>query len=295
MNASSKPVTVLSASILIICCFILSASAQIVDHVDWAKFLTRHDLVWNRMPDRFENAAYTGNGLLGAMIFSTDNGEALKWQMGRSDVNFKRARIPIGDFVLKPTGKIQNFTMRVDLWNAEARGTIKTDLGEIQFRSFTHSIEMVQVFETVATGKEKPTWSWEPGLAVNPRSLYRVKNPVLTDDQKNALPVRSKEGEVEVCFQALKPAGGHATAWKSVDEGNGKSVLYVGIGFSKQEPAARAEAVAAVNKGAAVGLERLAQTHRSWWHQFWPEGFVTIPDTRLESFYYIQMSLLQKS
>jgi hypothetical protein len=93
--------------------------AQVADEVDWPAFLSRHDMVWERLPDRFENAAFTGNGQLGAMFFTTDAGRALKWQIGRSDVAFNRSRIPIGDLVLTPQGKILGGEMRLDLWNAE--------------------------------------------------------------------------------------------------------------------------------------------------------------------------------
>ena len=264
-----------------------TASAQMEDKVDWPQFLARQDLLWNRLPDRFESAAFLGNGQLGSMIFSADNGRKIKWQMGRSDVHFATSRIPIGDLVLEPAGEIQTCTMRLDLWNAEARGTVKTDKGEIQFRSFTHSDQMVQVFEVTTSGQEKAAWSWAPGLAANPRKIY--KNEPLAPEDQNVPPVRTSEGDIQVSFQPLKPAGGHATAWKIVEEGKGKSVVYASVGFSTQEAAAGAEAVEAVKKGAATGLETLTQTHRAWWHRFWPEGFVTFPDPRLESFYYIQM------
>jgi hypothetical protein len=47
--------------------------------------------------------------------------------------------------------------------------------------------------------------------------------------------------------------------------------------------------VNAVKKAVATGVPSLAESHRAWWHRFWPEGFVSVPDTRIESFYYIQM------
>ena len=262
-------------------------NAGVVDKVDWPGFLLRHDLVWKRLPERFESAAYTGNGQLGAMIFTGDKGQSLKWQMGRSDVAFQTSRIPIGDLVLKPAGKILSGEMRLDLWNAEARGRIETDKGEIQFRSFTHSDQMVNVFEVTATGGEKAGWEWQPGLATNPRKLY--KKEALAPEDQNAPPVRSREGDVEISFQPLKPGGGHATAWKIVAAGKGKSVVYASVGFAREEAAAKSEAVAAVKQAANAGLAALAESHRGWWHKFWPEGFVSIPDTRLESFYYIQM------
>lgn len=262
-------------------------SAQVVDKVDWKPFLARHDLVWKRLPDRFENAAFTGNGQLGSMLFSTAKGQALKWQMGRSEVAFGTSRIPIGDLVLTPRGKILGGEMRLDLWHAEVRGTLKTDQGEIEFRAFTHSDQMINVCETIAHGGERAAWSWEPGPAIEPRKLFRKE--VITDNDRNDPPVAGRVGPVNLSYQPLKPAGGHATAWQVVEAANGRSTVYASVGFANQEAAARSEALAAVGKALATGVPALIASHRAWWHAFWPEGFVSIPDTRLESFYYIQM------
>jgi hypothetical protein len=50
-------------------------SAQVIDRIDRKSFLARHDMVWKHLPDRFENAAFTGNGHLGAMVYTTHIGE----------------------------------------------------------------------------------------------------------------------------------------------------------------------------------------------------------------------------
>jgi hypothetical protein len=260
---------------------------QVNDKTDWKSFLSRHDMVWDRLPDRFENAAFTGNGQLGAMVFTTDKGRSLKWQMGRSDVNFWNSRIPVGDLILKPEGAILSGEMRMDLWNAEVRGYLKTDKGEIEFRTFTHTDQMVNVFETIAKGGEKATWTWSPGLASDVRKIHRKET--LTEKDTNAPPQQGTDGDITYSFQPLKSGGGHTTAWKIVHSGNGSSVVYSSVGFSKQESASKSEALDAVKKANLTGMPLLATTHRAGWHGFWPEGFVSIPDTRIESFYYIQM------
>src|SRR6266545_1827144 len=42
---------------------------------------------------------------------------------------------------------------------------------------------------------------------------------------------------------------------------------------------------------AATGqtLDQLTTDHRSWWHAFYPKSFLTLGDTRLQSFYWIQL------
>lgn len=282
-----KRLLTLLAALLLCPLSALPAAPSITDRVEWAEFLGRQDMVWNGFPRQWAEGAFLGNGQLGAMILRDGDQSTVHWIMGRSDVAFHSFRIPIGTLELKLAGKWKGGTMRVDLWNAEARGVLKTEAGEVQFRSFTHADQMVQVIEVNPTGSETIAWDWTPGLAVNTRKLARREK--LTADDQNEPPVRSAEGDIQVSFQPLKPAGGHATAWVTVPS-QGGSVTYVSVGYSdKDADAARAEAVAAVKKAAAAGVDSLTKTHRAWWHAFWPESFLSIPDARLESFYWIQI------
>jgi len=50
--------------------------AELKNDVDWEKFLARHDLVWNKLPAKWGEGAFTGNGLLGLMMYLTDDGKA---------------------------------------------------------------------------------------------------------------------------------------------------------------------------------------------------------------------------
>jgi len=222
---------------------------------DWPVFMARQDLVWDRLPDRFESAAFTGNELLGAMVFTGDDGQSIKWQQGRTDVEFM-GRISIGYLVLTPVGKFLCLDMRLDLWNAEGRGTIKTDRGEIQFRTFTHSDEMVEVFETTAFGGEQARWSWAPGLSANARKVYK-KEALLPEDQ-NAPPVRSRDGEIELGFRPLRNGCGHATVWQMIDAGSGETVVYASVGYAPQEAVAKSGAITAVQSAVGAGLASLA-------------------------------------
>jgi hypothetical protein len=109
---------------------------QIKVNVDWPQFMGRHDLTWDAMPDNFDYGAFLGNGMLGTTIYQ-DGPNRLRWEMGRSDVTEHRrdnARLPIGGLILTTVGTIQSGTMRMDLWNAEVRGTVRTDKGNITFR-----------------------------------------------------------------------------------------------------------------------------------------------------------------
>ncbi len=60
------------------------AAAKDRGAIDWPAFLARHDLVWKRLPTRWEEGPFLGNGLIGAVMYAPDG--TLSWQLGRSDL-----------------------------------------------------------------------------------------------------------------------------------------------------------------------------------------------------------------
>jgi hypothetical protein len=51
---------------------------------------------------------------------------------------------------------------------------------------------------------------------------------------------------------------------------------------------AKNEVAELVTRLAAADPQVLLKSHRDWWHAFYPENFISIPDQKLESFYWIQ-------
>lgn len=264
------------------------AHGQMIDKIDWPGFMARHDMVWNRVPEDWNHGAFQGNGQLGANIYA-EGDNTVAWHIGRTDVVYGDARIPIGNLVLHTVGKIQSCTMRLGLWNAQITGTVTTDAGSIQFRSFTHSDQMVQVIQLAATGGESQyKFDWAPGQAADPRSV--MKHEPIPPDKVNPDPVLSDDGDVHLCSQGLKTGGGDVTAWKQVTLPNQQTMVLLAVGYSTQSlDTAKSEAENDLTKAQTTGLANLLATHRQWWHNYYPESFVSFPDTRLESFYWIQM------
>jgi hypothetical protein len=270
-------------AVLLLCGTVLGADI-VQDKIDWPAFLGRHDPTWNMLPPKWDSGAFLGNGLMGAMIYAPETGPGLRWHIGRSDVTYRGNRIPIGDLVLKPAGKIQSSTMRLDLWNAEASGTLTTDRGTLAWKSFTHAENLVQVIEVQATGGEQNyAFVWNGGLAANPRSVHKKEK--IPANEVNPPPMASRDGAFNVSVQALKDEGEHAVVWGNV----GPSTVLLSVGYGKVKGAAAEEAGAAVKAALAAGAETLRASHRAWWHAYWPASFVSIPDTRLEGFYWMQM------
>src|SRR5581483_11200642 len=100
----SRPTYVRAAGLcLFLCLFTQCFAADVENKVDWEKFLARHDLLYSRPPEKWGEGAFTGNGLLGANVYLTDDKSALRFRIGRTDVMVNQNyRVPIGDLVLHP-------------------------------------------------------------------------------------------------------------------------------------------------------------------------------------------------
>ena len=55
-------------------------------NIDWKDFLSRHDMLWKRLPANWQEAPWTGNGMLGSMSWVEE--DALRLQVFRGDVIF---------------------------------------------------------------------------------------------------------------------------------------------------------------------------------------------------------------
>src|SRR5690348_9325159 len=73
--AMTKATYVRRVGLLIVALLIapILRAADVQNKVDWPKFLSRHDLIFNRPPEKWGEGAFTGNGLLGAMVYLTDD------------------------------------------------------------------------------------------------------------------------------------------------------------------------------------------------------------------------------
>lgn len=283
--------------------------------VDWPEFLSRHDLVWEQLPNHWNEGPFLGNGQLGIVAYTNTTNNRFDFHLGRADVTDHRGapdgktsrgipgrsvmwdfpRLDIGRIALFPAGRIKDGDMRLDLWNAEATGRIVTDLGEIKLRIVTLRDRMVHAIEISSTektpdGKPAP-WRWEflPGNPATPRiQVFPDSNK---DYVTNPNPEVTRLDGVDVCVQPLLEGGDYATAWLEKKSPDGRSgTLFVST--ANEVPASGRSAIVAVadvKSAAATGLPGLTDAHRAWWHTFYPRSFLTIPDPRMEAFYWIQL------
>lgn len=280
--------------------------------IDWSSFLSRHDLLWKTRPMSWDEGVFLGNGMLGVMIYGEEHKlkrNVLRFVLGRCDVIATRedgkafpVRVPIGELELKLDGWIyQPCEIRLDLWQAEMRALITTTKGEVKLRAFTHALSPVLCVEMEADwGERGAQFEWYSYPEVD--HIFKNADGInltqyIPDIAVEHLSVR----DTSLGIQSYGQDEGCTTAWKvikrdSVDEKDSPEqiwerqvcLLTVLNGVTEQ---VRENAVAELD---AVPLTDTLwtswiETHRQWWHDYYPASFISIPDTPLESFYWIQM------
>jgi hypothetical protein len=288
------------------------ALAAVKVDVNWETFLARHDLVWTEAPRAWHDGPFLGNGMLGSMVHQMDD-HTLRISLGRADMEdhqlegtsfIKQSRLPNGYFTVKTVGKITGFDGRLDLYNAEARIQVKTEKGTIELRGLVHSDDMVIFYEFLPTAGEKDfQLDFMPLKAMSPARLQAelavkeqgdkapssrigwAKSPYKYNPEPELMTVDG----CSVSKQPLTCGGENGTAWIIKEGSKGSKKLFISIEHSYPEATATADAVAHLKAIENEPLEPFVSRHRKWWHDYYPQSFISIDDTRMESFYWIQV------
>lgn len=280
------------------------------DKIDWPGFMRQHDMTFDKLPGSWTEAPHFGNAMVGSMLYQV--GDTIRLQIFRADVHdhrddmwgwtaYSRPRFQLGYFSLRPAGKLTGCRWRKDLWNAELTGTITTDRGEIQIRHFVHAEDMAIVTELTPTaGEQGCNWTWHPAEAKTSRSGYpTIESQIvgfakqygaqyagkLKVYQPNPAGRRETSGGISMWVQDLLAGGQYATAWSEQTRGDTRT-HFVSIANSYPETNAAVTAKADVARFLKNDRSLWMQTHRDWWHAYYPRSFVTIPDKSLEALYW---------
>ncbi|MCD7438421.1 Tat pathway signal sequence domain protein [Streptomyces lincolnensis] len=258
------------------------------DEQAWARFLRAQDLVWTRLPTRWYEGPFLGDGLLGSMIYQEPGTDRIRFTVQHGRVQDHRpefgsgwgtARLPVGHLTLEPAGTITAVDWRLSLWNAELTGTITTTAGTLTLAALIH--DEVLAVRVRAQGDERATWTFHPAEAISPRSLSEAPpagytpNPPWTS--------RTSADGTELVLQPLTGGGQTATAHRRTGDD-----LLLSVGHSFPSDTA-AEAAALRNLRRGTSYTALRRPHTRWWHAFYPKSFVSFPDQRLQSFHWIQL------
>ncbi|MFD5751348.1 Tat pathway signal sequence domain protein [Streptomyces sp. NPDC127033] len=254
---------------------------------DWADFLRRQDLVWSRLPALWHEGPFLGDGLLGSMVYQEPDANKIRFTVQHGRVQDHRpafgsgwgtCRLPVGHLTLDPVGTITAVDWRLSLWNAELSGTVTTSSGTLTLTAFIH--DEILVARVRASGGERVSWTFHPEEAMSPRQIQEdppanyVPNPAWTT---------RTTGGVKQVLQPLVGGGQTATAYRQTGD-----VLLLSVGHSfPSESEAATVSLRKIQRAEAYGTLRDRNTR--WWHDFYRKSFVSLPDERLQSFYWIQL------
>jgi hypothetical protein len=278
---------------------------------DWPAFMAKQDMRFDRLPRSWTQAPHFGNASIGSMLYQTaDN--VLRLQVFRADVQdhrddsfgwpaYSRPRLGIGHFELQTVGKLTGCQWRKDLWNAELTGTITTDRGTIAIRHFVHADDMAIVTElTPSEGEKACDWTWHALPAKPSRDEYPTKQEQVAGFAKKYGPQYAdtlklyqanpdgrleKRGDTSVWIQDLLAGGQYATAWTETEKRGTRTQL---VTIANSYPAATAAntAVADLARFKKSDATAWQKAHRDWWHGYFQQSFITIPDPQLEALYW---------
>lgn len=259
--------------------------------INWSSFLSRSDLVWQRLPDDWSRGAFTGNGVMGAMTY-IDKG-VISWELGRVDVADRQdspypmtasPRLPIG-FLRWQGCPAPSGDLRLDLWNAELRGEISSETARpTKMRSWVHAT-MPLIGIEVQRGGCEGQFEIDPAEAKTsePQDSKRARairpNPIVE---------RFAKGARKYVVQTLSNGGAYATVSETIELAAAR-VVFVTIQVSQTRDDVIKLADRALSHAGRTGFDSLTLSHRIWWHGYYPSSFVALPDAQLESFYWIQM------
>lgn len=251
------------------------------------------------------------------MLYFDLERNALRLQVFRVDVQdhrdntqgwsaYSRPRLMIGSFYLTFDDKITGCDWRLNLHDATLRGVIHTAGGDVDIEHYVHARDMVMQTRIDNRGLSGPRakWTWEPEKAATTRPGYprtpaereafiakygEVYRDTLEPFESNPEVRIERWSRGEVSIQDLLVGGQYAVAWCDRPYGNSAQDFIVSIEKTFPEREAAEGAKANIQKVWDGPFGGDFESHSKWWSDYYPASFVSIPDARLESFYWHQM------
>lgn len=238
-----------------------------------------------------------GNGLVGATVKS--DGRSLCLQIDRQDAWGEQydkrrhgkpgdasgtvQRYVFGNVIITPKAAIVDSFTRLDLWNATAHVEVTTGLGRIRMRMFIPPRADAVVVHARGTGGEAELdVRYRPhDHSVHSRSWRREY------DTGEGAKYRRLDG-VDVCVQPNDFRGERAVAWASTADADVGRWVVAAPSFARSTSGvAGPAAVALVQAVRDADPHKLESEHRKHWHELYRRHFLSIPDKRLETIYWL--------
>lgn len=269
--------------------------------IDWRAFLEQFEMRWNRLPRTWTEAPFLGNGEQGTLMYQLGPRE-IRFDVGCSAAHdhrpfeeddlgekhvevLNRGRHTIGSLRLRLPADVDSGEARVSLWDAEATGAIRSEGGKVQWKSLVHAKQPVIFLEWKSTGDLTGTrCEFRPERAKNPRAIRAKSERLPPHAEPNLVSV---DDGIRASVQNLVAGGQTAVAWKIVNSGE-RYRLWLSVQHSYPTDDAIDKAIAAVKAASTADHDSWVASHRQWWHEYFPQSFVSTGDGYWDSFYWVQ-------
>jgi alpha-L-fucosidase 2 len=285
-------------------------------------YLAQHDLIYEVAPREWEEGIPLGNGDMGALVWG--NGAPLRITLDKYDVwetrsvwprdplyNYRGLRQLIGekkfdearhifmdegreakspsptrlpmprlefDFGEAPRG----YAARLDLYNATLSGTLTLAAGALNWSAFVHSERNLLVVRL-----KLPAGAQLKKLKVSLDHLDEAARQRLAA-MGYAPPQTGEAGERAWIEQRLPSNGRYVVMHQQAAKGQ-ELTLYVTIVYKADNSDPKPEAEKNLEEAAGETPGALLAAHGRYWHEHWQRSFLTIPDTKLENLFYVEM------
>lgn len=296
------------------------------------QWISRHDPVQERAAEKWEQGLPLGNGKIGGMVWGGSSDQPLILSLDQAQIwelapyipqpdktwrDYKKLleqgrgnetegffgdwskphamRIPVGRLELFPKEKILGHTSRLRLLQGRCEGLLQTENGEIPYGIWISAERQLVVLEydkNALMGKWKFVCrEGDYTLEDSTQATAYHHQPRLTDTVKSwGYPaLQEKEEDGIQCFcQTIPESGGYALACIQTEH-----YMLISIQWDEENgEEAGKKAVLALKEGIDAGLDQLRREHDAWWENYYQASLISIPDTRLEGYYYLQMYML---
>ncbi len=295
--------------------------------------IERHNPIWKYPPKRWEQGLILGNGTMGVVIWGDglplnltidntsfwdrtgwkpSNPEKFKW------ANFKQlieeSKVKEGEKEFQNPGNAPISTrippsrmeiwfpkgtkfskMELNLYDAVAYGKLDCKENSIRFSSFIHSKEDLLIMEF--EGDMHPTFKFrifsDPentpiDLESVNRGTYTFKDWI----ERYPPPEYNKDKNIEIFSQKIPDGGQLAYAFTMIFK-DGKTRLYLSTAYDREGKTASEKAFDIVNRHLNRPFKEILKEHSDQWHKYYSASFISIPETRLEGLYWIEMYKLR--
>lgn len=208
-------------------------------------------------------------------------------------------RIPVGRLEMFADGEITAHTARLSLLHARTEGLLKTATAEIPYSVWISAKRQLMVVEYEKDAL-RPVWkficregdyTWEDSTESTMFQRYGSRQRTLTQMVRSwgypDMEVKNVD-EIECYSQTIPESGAFAVATYY-----GEKYTLISVQWTTESAeVAEKMAIDAVKEGMELGLDELRREHDAWWEEYYQASAITIPDTRLEGYYYLQTYMI---